>query len=604
MKKLFFIITILMCSALSGFADGVKFSATAPGQVIKGQTFQVTFTLINANGQDLRVPEFPGCSVLFGPAVSQGSQFTSVNGKTSTQTEESYTYTLKAVKEGTYKIGSATIRAGGKQLTSNTLNLKILPPDKNADNRSSDDQEYTSAAQGTTGTDATSFARIILSKTKVYEQEAILATIKLYTKAANMSLENYTFPSFEGFVVQDMPIQNPQFELDHYDGVNYTTVVVKRALLFPQHSGKITINPGKFDMVLQVVRPMRGPFGMMRGLQEIKKTIQTQPVTVNVMPLPAGKPASYMGAVGTFTINSSISKENLKTNEAVTVKLQIKGVGNLKYVKNSEVKFPADFEVYDPKIDIKAQNTTTGVEGTRTIEYTAIPRNAGDFTIPGVVFSYFDIHTGSYKTLTTQEFHLKVEKGTGGGNSARISNFTDKEALQMLNQDIHFIKTGNIHLQKSPSIIWGTLGYWLWYILPALFFIIFVIINRKQARENANVTLMKTRKANKVATRRLKAAGKYLKEHRKEAFYSEVLQAVWGYLSDKLSLPLSELTRDNVAAELAKYGAKEDLINRFMEILDTCEFAQYAPSQSDSAMDKLYEDTVEAIGKMENTVKK
>lgn len=199
MKKLFFIITILMCSALSGFADGVKFSATAPGQVIKGQTFQVTFTLINANGQDLRVPEFPGCSVLFGPAVSQGSQFTSVNGKTSTQTEESYTYTLKAVKEGTYKIGSATIRAGGKLLTSNTLNLKILPPDKNADNRSSDDQEYTSAAQGTTGTDATSFARIILSKTKVYEQEAILATIKLYTKAANMSLENYTFPSFEGF---------------------------------------------------------------------------------------------------------------------------------------------------------------------------------------------------------------------------------------------------------------------------------------------------------------------------------------------------------------------------------------------------------------------
>ena len=512
MKKLFFIIAVFFSTISSGFADGVKFSASAPGQVIKGQTFQITFTLINANGQDLRVPEFPGCNVLFGPAVSQGSQFTSINGKTTTQTEESYTYTLKAIKEGTYKIGSATIRAGGKQLTSNTLNLKILPPDKNSDGGSDDDREYAPSAQSSAGTDATTFARLILSRTKVYEQEAILATIKLYTKAANMGLENYTFPSFDGFVVQDMPIQNPQFELDHYDGANYTTVVIKRALLFPQRSGKITINPGKFDMALQVVRPMRGPFGMMRGLQEVKKTVRTQPVTVEVLPLPAGKPASYMGAVGTFTVTSSINRENLKTNEAVTVKLQIKGVGNLKYVKNPEIKFPADFEVYDPKIDVKTQNTTSGVEGVRTIEYTAI--------------------------------------------------------------------------------------------LPALFFIIFVIINRKQARENANVTLMKTKKANKVATRRLKAAGKYLKEHQKEAFYNEVLQAVWGYLSDKLSLPLSELTRDNVATELAKYGASEDLVNHFMEILDTCEFAQYAPSQSDSAMDKLYADTVEAIGKMENTVKK
>ncbi len=602
MKKIFFILAVFFIGVSLCSADEVKFSASAPGQVIKGQTFQITFTLINANGQDLRVPEFPGCNVLFGPAVSQGSQISSINGKTTVQTEESYTYTLKAIKEGSYKIGSATIKVGGKQLTSNTLNLRILPPDKNAGSNSAD-EGYGSSVQGTAGTDATTFARLILSKTKVYEQEAILATIKLYTKAANMGLENYTFPSFDGFVVQDMPIQNPQFELDHYNGANYSTVIIKRALLFPQRSGKITINPGKFDLSLQVVRPMRGPFGMMRGLQEVKKTVRTQAVTVDVLPLPSGKPASYMGAVGTFAITSSINKETLKTNEAVTVKLQIKGTGNLKYIKNPEIKFPADFEVYDPKIDLKTQNTTSGVEGTRVIEYTAIPRNAGDFTIPGVEFSYFDIHANSYKTLTTPEYHLKVEKGTGG-STAQISNFTDKEALQMLNQDIHFIKTGNLHLQKSPSIMWGTTTYWLWYILPALFFIVFVIINRKQARENANVTLMKTKKANKVATKRLKVAGKYLKEHQKEAFYTEVLQAVWGYLSDKLSIPLSELTRDNVASELTNYGASEELVSSFMKILDTCEFAQYAPSQSESEMDELYADTVKAIGKMENTVKK
>lgn len=250
---------------------------------------------------------------------------------------------------------------------------------------------------------------------------------------------------------------------------------------------------------------------------------------------------------------------------------------------------------------MNVNTSSVASSGTRTIEYTTIPRFAGEFTIPGVEFSYFNLNTKKYETLTTPSYKLMVEKGAPG--SSTVTNFTNKEDVKLLNQDIHYIRLNKMNLQKEPDIYVSGWGYWLWYIIPALLFMAFMVINRKQAAANANITLMKTKKANKVATKRLKIAGKYLKEHQKEKFYDEVLKAMWGYLSDKLSLPLSELTKDNVSAELNRYGAGEELIRDIINILNTCEFAQYAPSQSDEAMDKLYADTVDAIGKMENTKK-
>ena len=598
MKKLFFILTILTSCNILSKADNVSFSTSAPRQVVKGQTFQVTFTLINANGQDIRVPDFPGCRILYGPAVSQGSQYSNINGRATSQTEESYVYTLRAEKEGTYQIGAATIKVGGKQMSTSPVSLKILPPDKqSAGNENGSPSSEGSAVSPSSDTET--FARLIASPTQVYEQQAISVAIKLYTRSDISGLGATTFPTFEGFAVQEIPIANPQMELEHYNGKNYRTVVVKRYIIFPQHAGQLKISQGKYEVSIQVLRPVRSPFGIMNTMQEVSKTITTAPVTIHVSPFPAGKPASFMSAVGSFSMNSSITRESLKTNEAVTVKLVIKGRGNVKYIKNPEIKFPEDFEVYDPKIDVKVN----GLDGTRIIEYTAIPRHPGDFTISSAEFSYFDSGSKTYKTLKTPEYHLKVAKGTGSSSSS-ISDFTDKESVRLLNQDIHFIKLNKQNLQKEQSVIYGSLVYWLWYILPALLFIAFVIINRKQAQANANIALMKNKKANKVATKRLKIAGKYLQSHDKTAFYDEVLKAVWGYLSDKLNLPLSVLTRDNVAIELSKYGAAEELVDSFMAILDTCEFAQYAPAQNDDAMDKLYADTVEAIGKLESTVKK
>ena len=595
MKRYLILFFTLVC--VTGlWANNVRFAVDGPRQVIQGQQFQLEYTLYNASGKDLKLPEFKGCKVLY-QGTSSGTSVAVVNGKVDRQTTETHVITLRAEKEGSYTFAPATISADGRTLSTNTWKLTVLPPDK------------ASASSGRSGgqssDNTTLFARLILSKSRIYEQEAVLATIKLYTQASGVQAENYSFPSFEGFVVQDIDLpQNTSFSLENYNGVNYKVAVLKQCLLFPQRTGKITITPGKFDFQVETYQLVNGPFGPMRVPQGVSRSVSTNTTSVEVMPLPSGKPASFMGGVGDFSLSSSISSTHVKANEAITLKLTIKGSGNLKYLKNPELQLPNDFDTYDPKVDVNVKASAGGVSGTRTVEYTTIPRFAGTFKIPAVEFSYFDIKSKSYKTLRTEAYEITVDKGAPGSGGKTVTNFSNKEDLKLLNQDIHYIKLDKMNLVQTPTLYIDNWVYWLWYIVPALAFIVFVIINRKQAKANANVALMKNRKANKVASKRLKVAGKYLKNHDREHFYDEVLKAVWGYLSDKLGLPNSELTKDNVAAELEKYGASAELIAEFNDILGRCEFAQYAPSQTDEAMDELYTQTVEAIGKMENTVKK
>lgn len=595
MKRYLILFFTLVC--VTGlWANNVRFAVDGPRQVIQGQQFQLEYTLYNASGKDLKLPEFKGCKVLY-QGTSSGTSVSVVNGKVDRQTTETHVITLRAEKEGSYTFAPATISADGRTLSTNTWKLTVLPPDK------------ASASSGRSGgqssDNTTLFARLILSKSRIYEQEAVLATIKLYTQASGVQAENYSFPSFEGFVVQDIDLpQNTSFSLENYNGVNYKVAVLKQCLLFPQRTGKITITPGKFDFQVETYQLVNGPFGPMRVPQGVSRSVSTNTTSVEVMPLPSGKPVSFMGGVGDFSLSSSISSTHVKANEAITLKLTIKGSGNLKYLKNPELQLPNDFDTYDPKVDVNVKASAGGVSGTRTVEYTTIPRFAGTFKIPAVEFSYFDIKSKSYKTLRTEAYEITVDKGAPGSGGKTVTNFSNKEDLKLLNQDIHYIKLDKMNLVQTPTLYIDNWVYWLWYIVPALAFIVFVIINRKQAKANANVALMKNRKANKVASKRLKVAGKYLKNHDREHFYDEVLKAVWGYLSDKLGLPNSELTKDNVAAELEKYGASAELIAEFNDILGRCEFAQYAPSQTDEAMDELYTQTVEAIGKMENTVKK
>ncbi len=604
MRNLFFLFILFLTGSFTAQAQDVTFKASAPSTVVVGQQFRLTYTTSNKRGKDLRVPDLAGFSIDF--IASQESHDSSLsNGQYVTISSYSSVYTLTANKEGSFNIPPATIKVGNSEYKSNALTIKVLPKDKENDAVAQQAQ-----SGSTTGiSNEAIFIRMHVTKNSVYENEGFLVTFKLYSLYDVSSFESLKFPEFEGFISQDIELsQNGQLVQENFNGRNYLTLVIKQTILYPQRSGSITIGSGKFDIIAQVrtQKRVQSVFdSFLDTYAPVKKTLTTSPATINVKPLPAGKPASFSGALGEYSMTSSISSEKVKANEAVTIKVNISGNGNIKLISNPEIIFPKDFDVFDPKTDVSTKVTASGVTGNKSFEYTVIPRYAGDFTIPASEFSYFDIKSGSYKTLSTKEFKLHVEPGTGGSasNNSAVFNATNKEDLKLVGQDIRYIKT-SVKYSPKGNTFHGNLVFWLSYIIPALLFIIFFIIYRKQAAENANIALVRTKKANKVASKRLKLAGKLLKENKKEEFYDEVLKAVWGYLSDKLNIPVASLTKDNVETELSKYGVEEPLIKQFMDILSTCEFARYAPSQDVSDMDKLYEETVQAIDKMENTIKK
>ena len=605
MRKLVFLFFLSLIAGTFLKAQ-ITFKASAPEAVVIGEQFRLTY-VVNAEGKDLRLQgEIADFDVLMGPSQSKSYSSSWVNGQSSSETSLTTTYILLAKKEGTFNIPPATIKVNNSNYTSNALTVKVLPQDKAAEAQESNSSQAASTVGGNNH-----FVLMTVSKRSVYEQEGILVTFKLYSKGEQLTgFNNVKFPEFEGFLAQDIEIpQALQLKLENYNGANYGTAILKQTVLYPQRSGKLTIESGKIDIELRIRNQSQRARSIFDDFfdtySSATRTLTTTPVAIDVKPLPAGKPASYSNAVGDFNITSSINSNNVKTNEAVTVTVKVNGTGNIRLAKNPEVVFPNDFEIYDPVVNNNFKTTTAGVSGTKTIEYMAIPRFAGDFEIPAIRFSYFDIKSGSYKTLTTESYKLHVEKGEGGeGGGSVVSNFSNKENLRYLGQDIRYLKVKGVHFVSNSEIFFGSFMYYLCYIIPALLFIVFFFIYRKQVKENANIALVRTKKANRVAVKRLKIAGNLMKENKKEAFYEEVLRALWGYLSDKLSIPQANLTKDNVEAELAKYGVGETLINEFLEILNKCEFARYAPSQVSDTMDKLYEATVNAIGDMESTIKK
>ncbi|MFZ4456040.1 MAG: BatD family protein [Bacteroidales bacterium] len=614
MKRLLLFLVILFSALSVTKAADVKFTTSAPNAVVKGEQFRLVYS-INADARDLRAPEIPDFQILMGPSKSSYSSMQVINGSVSTEVSTSFTYILMGDKEGTFTIPAATATIGGKKYSSNAVTIKVLPPDKASQSSQQQQQQSRGGNRNSNNGNADAgggissdnlFARLNLSTHRVYEQECLLATIKLYSRY-DVGLENFKMPEFDGFLMEDIPIVDPQWTIENVNGVNYKTVLLKKALLFPQRTGNIKVGSCKFSLVVRIRsrQPSQNIFDdFFETYQDVRKIVTTPATSVDVMPLPSGKPASFTGAVGSFSVKSSISTRRLKANEAVTVRLSISGNGNLKLLKNPTVTFPADFEVYDPKVNNNFKTTLDGTVGSKTIEYLAIPRYPGKFSIPGVAFTYFDLKSKSYKTIQTESYNIEVDKGIGGSSQQVVSDFTNKESVRQLGQDIRFIRTAPYQLEKHTVYLFGTSTYWLYFWLPLLLFIVLFVIFQKKARENANMALMRTKKANKVAIKRLKAANKFLQQKNQDAFYNEMLKALWGYLSDKLSIPVSELTKENIELELIRYGVSDDLLRQFREILDTCEFARYAPSQGSDAMSQIYNQTVDAIGVMEKIVKK
>ena len=612
MRKYFFLILMIAVSLQMFADDKVTLRASAPEVVVNGDQFRLTYTVNSQDVKDFLAPQAKGFDVLMGPSRSQQSSTQIINGKVSSSRSITYTYILMAVSEGTFNIPAASIEVDGEKIFSNPLTIKVLPKDKEQgnSNQSQGNGGISSRNQKTSGriTDKDLFILATASKTKVHEQEAILVTYKAYTTVDLRQLLG-KMPDQQGFYVQEVELPTQKtFKLEHYNGRNYNTVVYRQYVLFPQKSGRLEIPAVTFDAVVaQRVAVSDDPFEAFfngGGYVEVNKKIVAPKVVINVDPLPS-KPEGFSGGVGTFSLKSDISTTELKANEAVTIKLTISGTGNMKLVSAPEVNFPHDFEIYDPKIEDNYELTANGLSGTKTIEYLAIPRHAGNFTIPAIEFKYFDIKTEKYNTLTTEQYELKVAKSDGSAASQQvIADFTNKENVKVLGTDILFIKTGDTVLRQKGNYFFGTVTYYLWYIIPFVLFVVFVVIYRKQAIESANVAKVKTKKANKVATKRMKQAGKLLSENKVNEFYDEVLKALWGYISDKLNIPVSKLSRDNIEAELSGHGVSEDLIKEFIDALSECEFARYAPGNQNEAMDKVYSASVDVISKMENCIKR
>ena len=610
MKKILLILLIFsnVCVTL---AQDVEFKASAPAQVIMGRPFQLTYS-VNQRAKDLRAPEFTDFEYVAGPYTSQSSSTSFVNGKRTSSFQLTYTYTLLATKEGTFTISPATIKVDGEQYTSNGVRIAVLPADEPA-HTNTNSQSH--SAGSTTSQQSESqnisseniFMRTLVSKTKVHEQEAILLTYKLYFAGVDVAqlTNNTRLPEFKGFLKQELEMSEIQTELEHYNGRNYQTATLYRTLLFPQRSGDIVIDPAQFEALLRVqnraqVRSIFDDF--FNSYTTVTKALHSPGVTINVSALPAGKPAGFSGGVGHFNISSSISSTELQANEAVTLTVTIQGAGNMKLLKTPAVDWPEGFEVYDPKVTNNFNVTTSGVSGTKTIEYLAIPRAGGVYTIPAIQFAYYDTQADTYRSLATPEYTLNIARSANEEASAAVVNtYVQKENIQQLGSDIRYIYTGELKASSSnrTGISFGTLIFWLSYAIPLSLAALMFIIFRKRIKENADVTRMRYKKANKVAQRRLKVAEQLLQQNQKEAFFEEIERAAWTYLSDRLSIPTAHLNKENIAQILANKAVPNATIQQVLHVLSTAEFARYAPTL-DSAMHELYADTIKIINQLES----
>lgn len=603
LRKLIFTLAVLAISVVANAAD-VSFSVDYPRQVVQGNKFQISFSLRNAEGNGFKAPEVGGCKLLYGPSKSSSYSSQWVNGVSSSSSSEEYTMVYRADQAGKYTVGAATVSVGGKQYSTKPFTIEILPPDRSAqqgNNRGSQSVQIDNANTQTPGKQVSSkdlFVRIILSKSNVYEQEAVVCTIKLYTKYQISQFIANIQPSYNGFLIEELPVSPNLNEIEHVNGENYMVAELKKCILFPQQSGKLTITSGTYDVTVVQYEQFRTPFGIMRQPVEKQLQVKSNTSSVNILPLPEPKPASFNGAVGNFTVSTEIKPQVLKTFEAATYSYIIRGSGNIKYLKSPTIGFPSQFDVYDPQNNINAKPSGNTVSGTVTIDYTFIPQFVGKYEIPGTEFTYFNPATRKYETLTTQKYDLTVAKGSGAASQA------PKGGIEQKNRDILHIKTGDLHLKQEHSYAVEGFGYWLWYIVPLLLLAAVLFYYRKALKARSDMQLMRTKRANKVAQKRLRAAKQWMRAGDKNKFYAEVLTALWGYLSDKIQIPVSELNKENISAELTNYGATDEVIAAVIEVLNNCEFAQYAPELSGNDMESIYSAAADAMDKLENTKRK
>ena len=611
MKRILLSTLLFITTIFAAFAQEVSFVASAPKSVVVGRRFNISYEVNTKTDGQPTIAEVDGLRILSGPHHSTFSSMQNVNGRVTSKQTITYTYIVVLDKEGEVTIPGASVIVDGKNLVSNPLTIKVLPESQSsaASSQQSGGRGATTRQVGNSGTNISNddlFILATVNKTKVYDQEAVLLTYKVYTDVNLVNLDNPA-PDLKGFNIQEVELpQQRQFELEHYNGRNYNMMEWRKFVLFPQENGELEIPSMEYEAVVAVqTRRTMDPFEMMfnggYSYVEVKKKIKSNRVVINVEKLPADKPRGFSGAVGRFSINSSISSDKLKSNEEFTLKVTVKGDGNMKLMGDPVVEFPSEFDVYDPIITNKYKLTNRGFAGEKIYEYVVTPRTAGVFTLPAARFTYFDTATDSYRTVESKEYTIEVEKGAASAmQSGNV--YVVKEEGKLLANDIRYIKLGE--LQAVDGRLFASTTYYLLYIIPFILFVSASVVYRKRVKESADTTLVKTKKANSVAVRRLKKVKTLLKNNSVNEFYDETLKAVWYYMSDKLNIPLSRLSKDNISNELERRGCDSVLIDELMTLLNECEFARYAPGDPGATMDKVYKMAVAVISKMENSIKK
>lgn len=606
MKRLYISLFILSLLPLAALAQ--RLVGKAPEQVAVGEQFRLTYTIDTQNVSGFKAGNIPDAlEVLMGPSTSSQSSFQMVNGHTSSSSSITYTYIISANKNGTFTIPPAHISVGGKTITSNALKIHVSGTARSNSGQQSQRQsgggepQMRAAGSQISGSDL--FIKVSANKRRIHEQEPVLLTYKVYTLVDLTQLSG-KMPDLKGFHTQEVPLpQQKSFKVETVNGRPYRTVTWSQYVMFPQVTGKLEIPSITFDGIVvqqnRAVDPFEAFFNGGSGYVEVKKKIKAPGITIQVDPLPT-RPTNFSGGVGKFNISAQLNKTSVKANNPVNLRVIVSGVGNLKLIKEPTVNFPKDFDKYDAKITDKTKLTANGVEGNMIYDIMAVPRHPGQYDIPAVELTYYDTSSNSYKTVRTQPMKLDVEKGTG---SSAVNDYSGQSEVEQLNKDIRYIKIGDSDVHGINDFFFGSVGYWVALAALLVVFVSLFIIFRQRAIDNANVVKMRGKKANKVATKRLRKANKLMLDGKSGDFYDEVLRALWGYVGDKLNIPVEKLSRDNISQRLSERGVEDDTVKRFIEALDECEFERYAPGDVKGNMNKTFEAAMTAIMQIEETMK-
>lgn len=612
---------VFLFSVVAGFIllPGRSFSQKLVAQVSKnkvyaGEVFQVSFSSAG-NFSEFRKPAMSDFDIYSGPNQSTSVQI--VNGSMS-QTI-SLSFMIAAKKEGKYTIGAASAVINGTKVESNPIVIEVIkgaPPQQQQQQNQNDPfgndpnagQQQQQEGQKTAVSGEDLFLRTYVSKKQCYLGEQITVTQKIYgrTNIQQRGPQNAKPPGYAGFWAKDEERKGAiTLEVENMDGISYHVAEYSKTYVFPQRTGKLTIDPMEIDWVVRVkTKKVQSIFDQFfgGGYQDVVVKLKSKPVTVDVISLPEkGKPEGFTGAVGKFNFSAHINHDKVKANEAINLKLSVTGSGNISLAETPKITFPEGFETFEPKVS-ESVNTKGGISGSKTYDYLIVPRNAGTYVIKDISFSYFDLEKKQYITIPSPELRITVEGGDPG-SSTGATVYNPKNEVAAQENDIRYLKVGDLQLQSAGEEFFGSTKHYLFLFLPVLLFFLFLGGRIYYLKSQRNVVAVKERKAARMAKKQLVLADKFKAQNKRDEFYNEVLTALNKYLSHKMNISVADLSKDTISASLSQKGVSTNTVSKLMNTLNDCEYARYAPSAVEQDLNLVYNNTVTLIANIEDEIK-